>query len=258
MQNIPTLTHIILITQSIENLYNIYKSHKIINIEREIERRLISCDVNLINPVINFLFMNINDIIIKEDWLKSIHIKNGINGAIHCVPWKIAVIYDYTDQSYNINNIQVMLGNKQKNKTRTGKQFKPTWLNADKTKLILREIISSNSTPINNVISKITHDTLLDRTIRYGLMNNEVVTITTCLFLPPPGAVFHSFPEFNYLPDGETKQIYPCFISVGNFNHKLINYPGNIMNYFPQVFRVSVAKSENYLKLFHLYQVVNT
>lgn len=249
-RKIPTLTYNILSQQSIENLYLMYKSKNIIDIEIEIERRLVSCDTNLSVPVIKFLYINKDDNIIKE-WLNSIYVKRGISSAIECIPWKIGVIYDYTDQSYRINNISIILGKPIPYKTKDGRYYKPTWLNANETKLMLREVISSYSRPINNNISVVTHNVELDNAIRNNLLNNDIANITVCLILPPFGNTFRSFSDYHPLP--EAKAIYPFHINTEGFSHDLININNFVES---QEYRVKITKTDDVIQLLELYQTI--
>lgn len=246
----PTLAHTILSNQSIETLCDMYKKGQIIDIEREIERRLISCDTDLTEPVINFMYKNLKDKTVRE-LLGSGYVKNGIYAALECIPWKIGVIYDYTDPSHHINSAAVILG-KRAYKTKNGKYYKPTWLNADESKLTLREIISGHNKPINHAISVITQDPQLDNKIRDTLMENDVVTITVCLFLPPMGTVIRSFP--NPLSYFEVREIYPCHITVGDFSHRLVDFPGDLNIYYPREYHLKVIHAEDYQKLLTLKQ----
>jgi len=256
MTDLPSLTHTILSKQTIDELYTISTHRAIINVEKEIKRRLISCDPELSIPVIDFLYKFYHDKIVKDQWFKSVYVREGLREAIECIPWKIGVIYNYTDQSYRINRVAIMVGKSTKFRTKQGKYYQPDWLNAEETKLMLREVISQYNHPINNVMSIITHDTNLDNSIRHALLDNDVVTITVCLFLPPQGSVFHSFPEEPPLPDSERKQMYPCHITAGNFSHKLIDYPGNILAYLPRNYDISIEKSDDLEKLFQLNSLV--
>ena len=257
MTNIPTLTHTILRQQPIEKLYEMYKLSNIINIEREIERRLVSCDYTINLPVINFIHKNSNDPIVRDRWLKSIYIIQGINASMECIPWKIGVIYNYLDQSYRTDKVSIIIGKSTAFKTKNGRYYKANWLHADDTKLTLREVISRNNRPINNVMSVVTHDLKLDNGIRKALVNNDTVTITVCLFLPPIGSSFHSFPDKSPLPHSERKEMYPCHITAGNFSHKLIDYGGNLVLHNPHEYHIKVTKSEDFKKLAEIIKLIN-
>jgi len=239
--NTQTLTSIILNRMSIEELYKLYSQKAIIDIEREIERRLYLSDL----PTINFLFNNRYSI---DSWLKSVYIRQGISNALFNIPWKIGVIYNYTDESYQVNNISVILGD-ENYKTKKGKRFISTWLESNKSRLVLREVTSLNHNVINpNTTLRIT-DPNLDNAIRQALMNNDMITLTVCMFIAPPGTSFRTYDET--LPAGEAKAMYPCHISAEGFDHALINLPPGPINALDYV--VNITKSEKYSKLRDLY-----
>ena len=251
----PTLSNLIFAKLSIEDLYNSYKETNIIAIEMEIENRLKSNNPKIYIPVINYLYENIYDEIVKKQWLKSIYIVNGIK-CFYPIPWKIGVIYDYRDQSYRINNILILVGHKMNYKTNEGQKFYPSWMNSEDTKLALREVISSHAHPVNKVISVVTHDPKLDNKIHNILTTNNSVTITTCKFLAPIGGGIHSYPDMIPLSHSEMKQVYPCYLKSDTFEHKLIDYHGNIDNYYPQEYHVKITKSKEVPKLLTLFGLV--
>jgi len=241
--NVPTLTETILKSLSIQQLYELSKVRNISAVEDEIARRLLFSDRYI--EVINLLYDKRNEPSVKQ-WLESNTVQQGLLGAI---PWKIGVIYDYRDQSYRINRIEVIFGKPIPYTSAKG-YFKPTWLNSSQTNLVLREVINRTGHPINNVISIVTNDPNLDQGIRNALLNGNTAEITICNFLPAPGTSIKSYS--NPLPQGEQKQMYPCYIKVGNFEHKLIDYPGNIIAYNPQTFNVPIVKSPEIEKLLQL------
>ena len=57
---------------------------------------------------LNPFFYNKN--ILVNNWLQSYYIKRGILNSLYNIPWKIGIIYNYTDESYRYNNISVILG----------------------------------------------------------------------------------------------------------------------------------------------------
>lgn len=239
-----SLSEIILKEMSIEELYKSYLRRSLIDIEKEIERRLNINDI----LTIDFLFNNKN--ILVNNWLQSYYIKRGILNSLYNIPWKIGIIYNYTDESYRYNNISVILGD-ENYKNKNGQKFTPTWLESNKSKLVLREVVSSNFS-IKNVNTTVrTIDPNLDIAIRNTLINNDSIKLTICLFIAQPGQSFQTYDQ--PLPDGETKTMYPCYISSENFGHGLMNLPlvpVNASNYI-----VNVTKSETYLKLRDLFSL---
>lgn len=230
-----TLSDVILYNRTMQELYNLYLRTGIIDIEREIGRRLSTCDVTTLD------FIHLNKDRLENTWLKSVYVKQGIETAFSCVPWKIGVVYNYTDESYRVNNISVFLG-EQSYKV-NNRKFAPTWSESNRTKLTLREIVSSNSKIINNNISLRTASPELDATIRQTLINSDMVTISICLFVPATNQSYDQSLK-------EAKTMYPCNISSGDFSHPLIVLPPgvNLLDY-----NVLITKSENYLKLLDLY-----
>lgn len=238
-----TLTFTILSKQNIETLYQWYLKTPLIDIEKEIVNRLLSSDFVEQKNIINFLYQTQ-----YQPWLKSVYIKQGLKQLITSLPWKIGVIYDYRDQSYKINNISAIVGFEKILKTNKGIRFKPTWLESEKTGLVLREIVSKNSKPYNKVISVVTSDTKLDQYIRSLLINNQQAIVTVCDFEAPVGTTFHSYPSQRYLSKPEFKQTFPCHIEMDGYSHDLINLVGiNQKRY-----RINIIKTPEVVKLLSL------
>lgn len=248
--SIPSLFHMVASTLDMETLYTIYKKSNIIGIEKEIERRLISCDPALYLPTVNFIYDHIDDNIILNQWLKSNYISNGINTVIHCLPWKIGVIYNYTDQSYIIKQLSIIVGREKPYKIK-GKYFKPSWINSQNSKLTLREVISDFNKPINDNMSHVVTNLLLDNRIRMELLTNDIVAIDTCVYFPRIlGEHFKSYPGDISLP--EVKQIYPCIIETKSFKHNLVPHISPHMS--PN--NVKVHKYPIVNKLLHLQRII--
>jgi len=242
MSQIPKLSDIILKNLSAEELYNTYSKSKLISTEQEILRRLKS---GKNKDMINTLYNNRKSPI-GSQLLKSIYVKNGLYEASKLVPWKIGVIYNYTDRSYRIKNIEIILGN---TAYRVGKKiFKPNWSNSEKTKLTLREAISTNSRYINDSISTVIHD---DDIISV-LLNNNCVGVTLGTYVAPIGTGINSYPGSVSLSHGEQKEAYPYSLFLGDKNYKLINRPNNFTNY-----HVDIKKSADVMKLISLINLSN-
>lgn len=245
-----TLTNLTLQSMGMDRLHGLAKVRYLPVIESEIGSRLLSSDRNTYIPTLNYLYNQRFDPVI-QGWLKSSAVKQGLEGSL---PWKIGVIYDYRDQSYRIKHIQAIIGLPTAYKLQRG-YFKPNWLDSDRTKLALREVINRTGKPVNNVVSVVTTDPTLDNKISESLLYNDVVQITTCTFLSPPGSSFQSYPRNGYMANREAKQIYPCSIKVGNFEHNLIN-AGNIADQYPQTFNVTVTKTPEVEKLLTLIGLI--
>jgi hypothetical protein len=227
-----SLTNLILRKMSIQQLFEIYYTNELLDIEEEVGRRLSSYDVK----TIDFLYSNP-----RIKWLESSFVRNGILNAMKVVPWRIGVIYNYQDESFRLDNLLIVLGN-QNYQTSKGMKFIPTWLDSRSSKLVLREVVSQNLKTLKN--SVITSDTALDSQIRNVLINNNSVIIGVCTFIPANQSYDQK------LPGGELKTMYPCTISSGNFQHNLVNIPippVNVLNY-----NVNITKSEDYQKLLNL------
>ena len=228
-----SLTEIILRSYSISQLYKTYSDTGIVDIEREIERRLSLYDV----PTIEFLF----SLPKSDQLLKSPYIKNGLKSALSMVPWKIGVVYNYRSAQFDFANLEILLGKSRAYQTSAG-YYKPTWLEANRTGLIYREFVSRNSSIYNGRISKyVTPD--LDSVVRQILINNNSVGLSICLY-PPQTNSFN-----NPLPGGEHKEMWPCSLSLNNISYALTAGPGPVM----QDFNVTVSKTPDYLKLISLY-----
>lgn len=248
--NSPTLTKTVLTSLSLNELYELSKVRNITAIEGEIKKRLMSSDRDVYISVIDLLYNKKDEPSVKQ-WLDSVDIREGLNKAI---PWKIGVIYDYRDQSPRIEKIAIIVGKPTAYMIKTG-YFKPGWLTSEQTKLTMREVINRTGNPINGTITVVTEDSNLDQAIRKALVGAGTAEITTCTFLAPPTSSFKSYS--NYLSDVEQKQIYPCRIKVGDFEHRLIDYPGNIATYHPQTFHVTISKSPEVFKLIALKKMLN-
>ncbi len=248
--NFPTLTKTVLTLLSINELYELSKVRNITAVEGEIKKRLISSDRDIYISVIDLLYNKRDEPSVKQ-WLDSVDIREGLNRAI---PWKIGAIYDYRDQSPRIEKIAIIVGKPTAYMIKTG-YFKPSWLISEQNKLTMREVINRTGNSINSTISVVTADLGLDQAIRKALMGSAAAEITTCTFLAPPTSSFKSYS--NYLSNTEHKQIYPCMIKVGDFEHKLIDYPGNIATYHPQTFHVTISKSPEVSKLIELKKMLN-
>lgn len=238
-----SLSGIILKDMSIEELCEAYlRGLSLIDIEKEIEKRLNINDI----LTIDYLFSIKH--ILAGTLLQSPYIKRGISNLLYNIPWKIGIIYNYTDQSYRYNNISVILGDVNY-KNKNDRKFISTWLESNKSKLVLREVVSLNS-EINNVNTTVrTIDPNLDISIRTILMNNDTINLTICLSVAQPGQSFQTYDQL--LPEGETKTMYPCYISSENFGHRLINLPPGPVDSLTYI--VNVTKSETYLKLRDLF-----
>ncbi len=245
---IPSLSSLIIETTPIKDLYEIYDTYKFLSIEIEVGRRL-NLDIINVN-IINFLYKKMLDKtedVVKNYWLKSVHIIKSLKFLIDNVPWRIGVIYNYMDHSYQINNIMILLGYKEKYITNKGNFFKANWSYSEDTKLTLREVISLDSRPFNNNISVVTHDHDLDKAIRDSLLINDIAKITICIYISKYGS-FKSYPEYVPLSHAERKQIYPCHIVSGNFSHNLVIT--DIKN--TEKFHVEITKSPEIYKLLSL------
>ena len=159
-----TLTSQILRSQSIETLVRWHKQVYIMDIEREIGDRLSSCDFNVYNPVINYMFDHQDTTKLFE----SIYVVEGLYNALDCIDWKIGVVYDYTIQNNQVKSVSIIVGNLPY-RYPTGYPrgyFKPNWLTSDQTKLMLREVTSKSSNVKNDIISLKTDNKDLDNHIR--------------------------------------------------------------------------------------------
>ena len=244
-----SLTQTVLRSLSIQQLYELSKTRNLSVVEDEIQRRLLSSDRDVYIEVIDLLYEKRNEPNVKQ-WLDSYNVQKGLIGAI---PWKIGVVYNYTDQSYRTDKVSIILGKPTAYMTNR-KYFKPTWLNSSQSHLTLREVINRTGNPINNNISVITQDPNLDQKIRESLLNSDSAEITVCTFIPAPGTSFQSYS--NPLPYGEHKQMYPCSIKIGDFEHRLIQYANDI-NVTYQTFHVPISKSPEVEKLVILRKSLN-
>lgn len=219
------LTEIILNDQDIETLYDWAHRLNLTDIEREIQNRLTSCDPNIYNPIIDFLYNNRGDSIVAG-WINSSYVQQGLISHLDCIPWKIGVVYDYRTESFSFNNIGIILGNRRWIRDKKGKIFKPSWLHSSKSGLVMRELVSLNTHPIKH-ISRVVNVSL-DHTIRRLLLNNNNVVVTLC---SGNGKSYDTL-----LPNNEIRELYPCNVGISGANS----------------YNVPVERSEDVLKVFEL------
>jgi hypothetical protein len=250
-----TLSNTILNKQNIETLVKWYADTALIDIETEISKRLNSCDSQIYNQIINYLY-EIRDTKPGKTLLNSVYIQDSLENVVNCLEWKIGVIYNYTNQDGAVLNISAIVGNLPY-KYPPGYEigyFKPSWLISDRTGLTLREVVSKRDKVKNKAMTLITTDQLLDNNIRLELLNNDTVLISVCVFLADNYVTYKSYPDNQPLSYRELQQIYPCRIQTSYFNHELINHERDIIAEI-QSYNVEVIKTDTVKKLLYLLLV---
>ena len=118
-----------------ESLYILRERFPSLNIDLEWNKRLNSCDSEIYLPTLYFLLENK----IKKSQL----INSGLYNLRNCFPWRIGVIYDF--RYGQVKSVEIRIGENLGRYKFEGKNILFSWLDSDKNKKMLREIISFNS-----------------------------------------------------------------------------------------------------------------
>lgn len=136
------------ILERLENevLFEWHIRYPSIRIDKEITRRLSNCDYSILEHL--------------EKIEKTSSITQGLLNFRKCIPWRIGVIYDYT--SGQIKNVEISVGKFGRYNV-NGKSLTFTWLEANKHKKMLREIVSQSSPIISeNITTQINEEKSLN------------------------------------------------------------------------------------------------
>lgn len=236
---IPSLLNLTLKKQSIDVLHGWYQQRYVTEIEREFQRRLSSPDYQ---KVIDFLYDNIDNPT-TINLLQSIYVYEGLVQSQRQVPWKIQVIYRFDDKSYRINNVGVILGSQRLIQTRNNKKFKTNVTYASQNKLVMREVVSANTDPLNNMT--LVANPELDTLIRDQLHGHIQVEIGVCNMMGTYSNI--SYPGYQTL--NEQKVMVPCSIRTSQISQPLIAVtPGTAIT----PYTVPVLRSDDVLKIYQL------
>lgn len=174
-----------------ESLYILRERFPSLNIDLEWNKRLNSCDSEIYLPTLYFLLENK----IKKSQL----INSGLYNLRNCFPWRIGVIYDF--RYGQVKSVEIRIGENLGRYKFEGKNILFSWLDSDKNKKMLREIISFNSkeslfsTILNNEKSIQVRDLIL---------NNQTLSVDVAVI----NDLTRSFPEENPLKENFIAQPY--------------------------------------------------
>lgn len=223
-----------------ESLYLLYERYPSLRIDEEWKRRLISCDPFQYLPTLNLLY--------QKNIPKSVALKQGLYQMRNCFPFRIAVIYDY--RTGQVKSLHVRLGITTSRYTYKGNPITFTWLDANESKKLLREIISSNSSPSQFSIKLGAEES---KQVRDMLLGHKVVDLDV-IVIPAINNPFHSFPSSSPLTGGEDFVVYPRKISTqnksvilypANPDQNIISFPNIQVKYSPDVIKYLSVISQN-------------
>lgn len=213
------LEHLILDRIDEPSLYFLYLNYPGLKVDDEWKRRLLSCDPEKYLPVLDFLYsQNIEKTLQKSLPLNST-IKQGLYGVRKCFPWKVGVIYNY--QTGQVKSLEIRMGYVNKRYRNAGSPVLFSWLDANENRVLLREIISSNS---NNSIFSLKLEEEKSNLGRDLILDNKKLGIEVAI-IKATHRGFRSFPHQHPLSGGEEFVVYPCRIFNENKSIKIYDSP---------------------------------
>ena len=209
-----------------ESLYGLHKQYPSLRIEDEWSRRLLSCNSEIYLPTLEIL---------ERYKIKSKVLNKALYDMRKCFPWRIGVVYDF--RTGQVKSVEVRLGASNVKYQYQGSPIVFTWLDANESKKLLREVISSNS-QASLFSVKLDSDAVRDL-----LLDNKTVDIDVIIMTATDQA-FNTFPRDNPLAGGEDFVVYPSKVSRGNISVDLFSKPGQILSFknIPIKFSSDVSK----------------
>ena len=195
-----------------QSLYLLNREYPSLRIDHEWSKRLLSCDPDVYTSTL--------DILLEKNVKISKVLKHALYEMRKCFPFRIAVIYDF--RNGQVKSLEIRMG---ENKGKYRYQSSPlvfTWLDANESKMLLREVISSNSK--SSLFSeKLDNEKSVQ--VRDLLLDNSTVDVTI-LKLQATNIPFHTFPRSSPLHGGEDFVVYPSRIKKGNVQIELFSKEG--------------------------------
>jgi hypothetical protein len=174
-----------------ESLHILRENYPSLNIDLEWNRRLNNCDFEIWNSTLNFLLENK----IKKTQL----INSGLYNLRKCFSWKIGVIYDF--RYGQVKSVEIRIGKNFGRYKFAGQNILFSWLDSDKNKKMLREIVSYNSKESLFSI-KLSED--ISEQVRDLILNNENLSVDVAIV----NTLTRSFPGENPLGENFIAQAY--------------------------------------------------
>lgn len=193
------LENLILDTFDEKKLYNLDINYPFLNIYDEWVKRMNTCNPNLYLPLLEY--------IINGQIKKTFEIQKSLNKIGESFPWKIAVIYDY--RTGHIKSIEIRIGNKFGKYNVSSKPICFNWLYVNSNKLLMREIVSSNS--VSTYLSLQLNEEMSEK-VRNLLLTNENLSLDVLIVKSENGYSFQSIPNSNPLLEGEGFIVYPFML----------------------------------------------
>lgn len=174
-----------------ESLYVLRETYPSLNIDLEWNRRLNNCDFDIWGSTLDFLLENK----IKKTQL----INSGLYNLRKCFSWKIGVIYDF--RYGQVKSVEIRIGKNFGRYKFAGQNILFSWLDSDKNKKMLREIVSYNSKESLFSI-KLSED--ISEQVRDLILNNEKLSVDVAII----NTLTRSFPGENPLGESFIAQAY--------------------------------------------------
>jgi hypothetical protein len=137
-----------------------------------------------------------------------------------CFPWRIGCVYDF--RNGQVKSLEIRVGQNSGKYSYRKSPLIFTWLDANESKKLLREIVSSNagssmfSLKLNDENSRKVRDLLLD---------NSFVDLDVAVIRATQNP-FQSFPRSSPLHGGEDFVVYPSKIKRGDISVDLFSQDG--------------------------------
>lgn len=197
-----------------EGLYNLYREYPSLKIDYEWSKRLLSCDVETYTSTLNTL--------LEKNVKKSKVLKNALYEMRKCFPFRIAAIYDF--RNGQVKSLEIRVGNDSGKYRYQSSPLLFTWLDSNESKLLLRELISSNSK--SSLFSEKLDDATSNK-VRDLLLDNTTIDISVSILAATTNP-FHTFSQSSPLHGGEDFVVYPSRIKKGGiFIDLLLNKPNS-------------------------------
>ena len=196
-----------------EGLYYLNERYPTLRIDEEWKRRLLSCDPEIYNGTLNILA--------EKNVKKTKVLKQALYDMRKCFPFRIGVVYDF--RTGQVKSVEVRIGVLGVKYRYQSSPLLFTWLDVNESKMLLREVISSNSK--NSLFSE-KLDAEVSNKVRDLLLDNTTIDVTVST-LQATNRPFHTFPRASPLHGGEDFVVYPTQIKKGDHSIDLLHKPGS-------------------------------
>ena len=186
-----------------ESLYQLNKQYPSLKVDEEWARRLLSCNIETYMQTLEIL---------EKNKVKTKVINKALYEMRKCFPWRIGVVYDF--RTGQVKSLEVRLGASNLKYQYQGSPIVFTWLDANESKKLLREVISSNS-QASLFSVKLEEDK--SEKVRDLLLDNRTVDVDVILMVATNNA-FNTFPRDNPLSGGEDYIVYPSTVRKGDIS----------------------------------------